>query len=322
MTNIPGAKKAELPELPKISDRITFLYIEHCQINRKDSAITVTDSHGVANIPSAMISVLLLGPGSDITHRAMELIGDSGTCVLWVGEQGVRQYARGRALNHSSLLLEKQARLFSNVRTRVHVARTMYQMRFPNENVTEDSMQVLRGKEGARVRSIYRKWSKQTGVAWDRRTYDPDNFESGTPVNQALSSANFALYGLAYTVIAALGMSPGLGFVHTGHDLSFVYDFADLYKAETSIPLSFQAAQSLEEGEDIDSKIRRMMRDEFKSTHLLEKMVSDLKYLFDIHDIELPEADTINLWDDKEGLVPNGVSYSEYSHASSDDNLN
>ena len=69
--------------------------------------------------------------------------------------------------------------------------------------------------------------------------YDPDDFEGGTIVNQALSAANVALYGVVYSVIVALGVSPGLGFVHTGHDRSFVYDMADLYKADISIPIAF-----------------------------------------------------------------------------------
>ena len=107
-----GAKKTSLKELPKISDRISFLYIEHAKINRIDSAITIVDSKGVIRIPAAMLGVILLGPGTDISHRAVELIGDTGTSMVWVGERGVRQYAHGRALAHSTKLLEKQARLF------------------------------------------------------------------------------------------------------------------------------------------------------------------------------------------------------------------
>ena len=49
-------------------------------------------------VPAASISVLLLGPGTLITHRAMELIGDAGVSVIWVGEHGVRYYASGRPL--------------------------------------------------------------------------------------------------------------------------------------------------------------------------------------------------------------------------------
>lgn len=96
MSKHSGAKKTELTELPRIGDRVSFIYIEHAKINRRDSAITVADSRGLVRIPAAMIGVLLLGPGTDISHRAVELIGDTGTSLLWVGERGVRYYAHGR----------------------------------------------------------------------------------------------------------------------------------------------------------------------------------------------------------------------------------
>ena len=211
-----GAKKTELKELPKISDRVSFIYVEHAKINRNDSAITVSDDKGIVKIPSAMIGVLLLGPGTDISHRAIELIGDTGTGIVWVGERGVRHYAHGRALAHSTKFLEKQAKLVSNTRTRLEVARKMYQMRFPNEDVSSLTMQQLRGREGARIRKVYAVQSKKYNVVWTKREYDTENFESGSIVNQALSAANVALYGLVYSIIAALGISPGLGFIHTG----------------------------------------------------------------------------------------------------------
>lgn len=54
-------------------------------MSRADSAITVTDEKGIIHVPAAAISVLMLGPGTDVTHRAMELIGDAGVSVIWVG---------------------------------------------------------------------------------------------------------------------------------------------------------------------------------------------------------------------------------------------
>ncbi len=143
-----------------------------------------------------------------MTHRAMELMGDTGMGVVWVGEQGVRQYAHGRALSHSSRLLEAQAKLVSNNQTRVAVARKMYQMRFPNDDVSGLTMQELRGKEGSRVRQVYRHESRKNDVPWSRREYNPDNFDSGTPINKALTAAHQALYGLSYSVIVAMGLLP------------------------------------------------------------------------------------------------------------------
>lgn len=311
MDKISGAKKTELLELPRISDRVSFVYIEHSKINRTDSAITVTDYRGVVNIPAAMIGVILLGPGTDISHRAMELIGDTGTSVVWVGERGVRYYAYGRSLSHSTRLLEKQAKLVSNSRSRIKVARKMYQLRFPNEDVSKLTMQQLRGREGARIRSVYRTLSKKYNVEWTKREYNPDDFHDATPVNKALSAANVALYGVCHSIIVALGLSPGLGFVHTGHDKSFVYDIADLYKSDVTIPISFEIASTATDSDDIGKLARYKVRDAMVGGKIMKKMVQDLQFLMEVDQDDEINPEFLSLWDDKEKLVQYGVNYQE-----------
>lgn len=308
MKKIAGAQKTKLQELPQIKERISFLYLERCLINRQDSSLSITDERGTVQVPAASLSVLMLGPGTTITHRAMELIGDVGTTAIWIGEHGVRYYAFGRTLTHSSGLLIKQAKMVTTTRSRLAVARKMYQMRFPGEDVSHMTMQQLRGKEGARVRSVYRQCALENDVPWSGRSYDPNHFDDGTAVNQALSAGTTCLYGLAHCVIVALGCSPGLGFVHTGHERSFVYDIADLYKAEFVIPLAFKLAA--DDSDDIGGDMRRSMRDRIAKGHLLERMVRDIHYLLmDNEDIEVTYQDIVDLWDEKEGTVKNGISY-------------
>lgn len=309
--NQQGAKKTSLKELPKISDRVSYIYIEHAKINRQDSAITVLTDKGMVKIPAAMIGILMLGPGTDITHRAVELIGDTGTCIVWVGERGVRNYANARPLAHSTKLLEQQAKLFSNTKSRLRVARNMYQMRYRDENPNTLTMQQLRGREGARVRQIYRLYSKKYKVEWDGREYQVDDYESGTAVNKALSSANVSLYGLVHSITVALGMSPGLGFVHQGHDRAFVYDIADLYKAEYTIPLSFQIAAEYGDTEDIGTIARQKLRDKIAEGKLMPQIVKDIQYLMEIEAEEQIEIESMSLWDEKAEKVEYGVNYSE-----------
>lgn len=308
MAEIPGMIRPELQVLPQIGDRMTFLYLEHCVLNRQDSAITATDDKGTVFVPAAGISVLLLGPGTKVTHRAMELIGDAGVSVLWVGEHGVRYYAGGRALTHKANLLIRQAALVSNTRLRLGVVRQMYSMRFPDEDVSVLTLQQLRGREGARIRSVYRQSAKKWNVPWNGRTYDPDDFDAGDPVNQALSAGHACLYGAAHAVIQALGCSPGLGFVHTGHECSFVYDIADLYKADITIPLAFELAATVEP-EEIGSMMRRRTRDAMVQYHLMERMVHDIKTLFAQEGETVEDENAVYLWDDKQGRVENGRSY-------------
>lgn len=309
MAEFVGMAKPLLQELPKVSDRISFLYLEHCQVSREDSAILVRDDKGTIRIPVASVSTLLMGPGTSLTHRAVELIGDAGVGIVWVGENGVRYYASGRALTHRAHLLIRQAEMVSNQRLHLKVVRKMYQIRFPGEDVRGMTTQQLRGREGSRVRKAYKTQSEKWGVEWSGRKYDPNNFSEGDPINQALSAGNACLYGLAHTVITAMGCSPGLGFIHVGHDRSFVYDIADLYKVEIAIPVAFEIAS--EEPEDLTRLVRRRMRDEIVSKHLIERMVKDISFLLlDDEREHTQEVDIVSLWDMKKGTVENGKNYS------------
>lgn len=311
MKKISGAKKTELTELPRISDRVSFIYVERAKVSRLDSAITVSDYRGVVNIPCSIIGVLMLGPGTEISHRAMEILGDVGTSVIWVGERGVRHYAHGRSLAHSTRLLERQAKFVSNTRTRLDVARKMYSMRFGNEDVSKLTMQQLRGREGARIRRAYREQSRKYEVEWDGRDYNVDDFEDSNIVNQALSAANVSLYGVCHSIIVALGMSPGLGFVHTGHDKSFVYDIADLYKAELTIPIAFELVAEAKEDDDIGRLARQRLRDKMVDGKIMQRIVQDLQYLMDVPEEETITMDVIELWDDRGENAIHGISYRE-----------
>src|SRR5699024_2354221 len=118
-------------------------------------------------------------------------------------------------------------------------------------------------------------------------------------------------YGVCHSVIVALGMSPGLGFIHTGHDKSFVYDIADLYKAEITIPLAFELASKCKEGDDIGKIARLSLRDKMVDGKLMQKIVEDLQILMDISEEDKISSEIIELWDDKEENVKHGISYKE-----------
>jgi CRISPR-associated protein Cas1 len=277
VAGIAGRGASSPHQLPRIGDRTSFVYLERCTVHRDANAITAQDADGVTHIPSATIGTLLLGPGTRITHQAMAVLGECGANVVWVGETGMRFYAAARSLSRSSALLEAQATLWANRRTRLDVARAMYRLRFPDEDPAGLMRQELLGKEGQRVKECYRLQARRTGVAWRARQYTPGDFASGDPVNQAITAAAQCMYGIAHSVIAALGCSPGLGFVHSGHELSFVMDIADLYKTEIGIPLAFDVAA--ESGEDTGSRTRRALRDRVNKAGLLERCVRDIKAL-------------------------------------------
>lgn len=94
-------------------------------------------------------------------------------------------------------------------------------------------------------------------------------------MNRALSAANACLYGLCHAAIVATGFSPGLGFVHTGKLLSFVYDVADLYKVEVTVPVAFQVVR--EGVSKIETRARKACREAFVSAKLLERIMPDMQ---------------------------------------------
>jgi CRISP-associated protein Cas1 len=306
-----GALPAKATELSRVSDRLSFLHVEHARIDRDLNAVTIWQAEGVASIPAAVLAALLLGPGVTITHAAVSLLAGSGCTVAWVGEEGVRLYAGTTAAAASSVLLQRQAALVSGQKTRIAVARQMYAMRFPGEDVSRLTMQQLRGREGARVRACYRLHAEKTGTAWRGRRYDPKDWSAGDPVNRCLSAANSALYGITHAAILHLGCSPGLGFVHTGHQLSFVYDIADLYKAEVTIPAAFGIAA--EGGRDLGAKTRRAVRDAIVSARLLPRIADDIRGLLGAPGDDGETVAGIAVPDliDDHGTVPGGVSYGE-----------
>lgn len=298
--------------LTRVGDRLSFIYLERCTVHRDANAITAEDADGTTHIPSATIGTLLLGPGTRITHQAMSVLGESGAAVAWVGEQGVRYYAGGRALTRSSALAEAQAVQWANTRSRLSVARAMYRLRFPDEDPSELTRKGLLGCEGRRVKDCYRAEAARTGIKWRGRKYTPGDFSAGDPVNQGITAAAQCMYGIAHAVVSSLGCSPALGFVHSGHELSFVLDIADLYKTEVGIPLAFDVAA--ESDEDVASRTRRALRDRINELSLLDRCVDDIKGLLLQGDADAAmssDRDVVTLQSDGGRVVAAGRNYGD-----------
>lgn len=266
-------------DIGRVEDRLSTLYVSRARIDRDGNGLVLDRDTGSVHLPVAMTAAVLLGPGVSITHAAVVLLADSGTSVAWVGEQGVRMYAHGLSSTRTARLLLRQAWLVSSPPRRLGVARRMYAMRFPGEDVTGLTMQQLRGREGARVRAVYRAESQRTGVPWNGRQYVAGQpLAAGDDINRLLSAAHASLYGVVHAAVVSLGCSPGLGFVHTGHALAFVHDIADLYKAEVTIPCAFDVAAK---GGTTEAAARHAVRDRVKDQRLLERAVRDIYFLLD-----------------------------------------
>jgi len=305
----------DLHELPKVRDSWSYLYMEHCKIDQDAKAVAAWDTTGKIAIPCATLTVLMLGPGTSITQAAVRCLAAHGCMIVWCGEGAVRFYALGLGETRSSRHLLQQAKLYADPTARLRVAVDMYRIRFREPLPDAISLNEIRGREGIRVRSVYAACSKEFGVPWNGRAYRRDAWTSADSVNRAISAANTCLYGVCHAAIVAAGYSPAIGFIHTGEMLSFVYDVADLYKTEISVPAAFRAV-SQGEG-DVEGRVRRQCRDFLLEARLMERIVPDIVRL--LSGAGLPEEDDFDtsdakpgqLWDPEVGAVAGGTNYED-----------
>jgi CRISPR-associated protein Cas1 len=173
--------------------------------------------------------MVLIGPGSTVSHDALRLLARHGTPLSAIGEDGVRLYTAQPLMPDSSALARAQARAWADAKgERVAVARQMYAWCL-GEVLLHRDIAVLRGIEGARVREIYRLTAERIGIRWNGRHYDrTDPLVADLP-NQALNHAASAVEAAAAIAVAATGTIPQLGFIHEDSGQSFILDIADLF---------------------------------------------------------------------------------------------
>lgn len=309
----------DLHLLPKVRDSWSYLYVERGRIDQDAKAIAIHDERGKTPVPCASLTTLMLGPGVSVTHAAIRTLADNGCLVVWTGEEGVRFYAQGMGETRSSQRTLRQAWLWADPARRLAVVLRMYRRRFAEPLDPRLTLQQLRGHEGARVRDAYARASRATGVPWHGRNYQRNSWTAADPVNRALSCANSCLYGVCHAAIVSAGYSPALGFIHTGKMLSFVYDIADLYKADLTVPVAFAAVA---EGEhDLERRVRYHCRDSFHDGRLLQRIVPDIDAVLALEeddliaaarlDFDADEAAPGGLWDPLAGAVEGGVNHGD-----------
>lgn len=272
-------KEHETPVMP-IKNRISLFSVEYGLVEREGSALVVTDKTGVrAQLPVGATAVLMLEPGTSITHAAVRLCAEARTLIIWTGEAGVRVYSAGQEGSAHSYRLLRQAKLALNDKTRLAVAREMYRIRFGEEAPKKRSITQLRGMEGARVRARYAELSDTYGVEWRGRNYDRSNWAGQDSINRAISAANSCLYGLCHAAILIGGYSAAIGFIHTGYPLAFVHDLADIWKMDLAVETAFKVVA--ESDERVSTRVRHLLRDEFRATGLLNDIIPSIERLLD-----------------------------------------
>ena len=225
--------------------------------------------------------MILLGPGSTVSHDALRLLARHGTALAAVGEDGVRCYTAPPLISDRSGLAREQARAWADTKTRLHVARRMYAWRI-GKMLPHRDIAVLRGIEGARMKETYRLIALKIGIEWRGRVYDRTRPLDNDLPNQALNHASSAVEAAAAIAVSATATIPQLGFIHEDPGQSFVLDIADLYRDTVTIPCAFRAAKRVREqpAENIERVTRRSTGRVLSQEQVIPSMIDRIKSLF------------------------------------------
>lgn len=240
----------------------------------KDSPTPTLDQ-----IPHQAVSMILLGPGSSVTHDALRLLARHGTLMAAVGVDGVRTYTAPPMMSDQSDLARKQALLWSNPATRISVARHMYALRL-GEVLPHRDLNTLRGIEGSRVKASYRLMAEKYGIEWKGRRYDRSDPESDDLPNQAINHAATAVQAAAAIAVQAVAAIAQLGFIHEDSGQAFVLDIADLYRDQITLGIAFSAVkQAQTSGELMDRIVRRQAARILRKESVIPSMIDRIKQL-------------------------------------------
>ena len=251
-------------------------------------------SSGEYGIPFQTLSMILLGPGSTVSHDALRLMARHGTALVAVGEDGVRCYTAPPLMPDSSEIARRQMRAWGDPDgSRITIARRMYAMRL-GELVPHTAIDILRGIEGARMRQTYKNLAQQYGIQWRGRRYDRNKPLAADIPNQAINHASVAVTSAAVIAVMAVGAIPQLGFIHEHSGEAFALDIADLFRDTVLLPAAFKSAKAVmaDPKLDIERKARRTAGEMLRSERVVSKMIDRIKKLFkDVDPIEeLPVA--------------------------------
>lgn len=275
-----GLERARIPH----ADRHGLIWLDRGRLEVEDGCLRFVTAGGGElasgdyQIPHQAISIVLLGPGSSVTHDALRLLARHGCALAAIGEGAVRFYTAPPLMPDSSAAARAQAALWSDRSKRMEVARAMYALRF-GEIVRTRDIEVLRGQEGARIKRAYALAAERHGVDWSGRRYDRLNPDAGDLPNQAINHAASALTAAAAVAVAATGAIPQLGFIHEESGQAFVLDIADLNRHDVLLDIAFGAVREAGRGEPVERLVRRRAALLFRQRSVIPTMIDRIKSL-------------------------------------------
>ena len=250
--------------------------------------------NGDYGIPFQSLSMILLGPGSTVSHDALRLMARHGTALVAVGEDGVRCYTAPPLMPDTSDTARRQMRAWADAGGgRITIAKKMYALRL-GEVLPQQDLSALRGVEGARMRRTYRLVAQRYGIEWRNRRYDRTDPDWADLPNQAINHASVAVTSAAVIAVTATGAIPQLGFIHEHSGEAFALDIADLFRDTILLPAAFQSAREVMDQPhlEIERHARRTTGDLLRRERVIAKMIDRIKTLFqDVPPLEMDPED-------------------------------
>ena len=236
-------------------------------------------------VPYQGVSMILLGPGSTVSHDALRLLARHGTLLAAVGEGGVKIYTAPPLGPGSSAIARAHARLWADEKARLTVARRMYAFRF-GQILPHKEIEVLRGIEGARMKETYSLTAEQYGIPWQGRRYNRQNPTGADVPNQAINHAATFVESAAEIAVTAVGALAPLGFIHEDSSNAFTLDIADLYRAELVVPLAFSVAKRVlaDPALLLERELRKEAARRFRQEQVIPGMIERVKELLGVND--------------------------------------
>lgn len=282
-----GLAEARVPHV----DRHGLIWLERGGLTVDDgtlrfrAAASENLAAGDYAVPYQGVSMILLGPGSTVSHDALRLLARHGTLLAAVGEGGVKIYTAPPLGPGSSAVARAHARLWADEKARVDVARRMYAFRF-GRILPHKEIEVLRGIEGARMKETYRLLAEQYGIPWRGRRYDRQNPIGADVPNQAINHAATFVESAAEIAVTALGALAPLGFIHEDSSNAFTLDIADLYRGELTVPLAFSVAKRVLADPELllERALRKEAAQQFRKQRVIAGMIDRVKELLGVND--------------------------------------
>jgi CRISPR-associated protein Cas1 len=122
-----GLERARIPH----ADRHGLIWLERSRLEVEDGCLRFVTAGGSDlaagsyQIPHQSVSMVLLGPGSSVTHDALRLLARHGCGLAAIGEGATRFYTAPPLLPDTSAVARAQVRLWADPQTRMEVARAM-----------------------------------------------------------------------------------------------------------------------------------------------------------------------------------------------------